>query len=1062
MLRSSFARTLFTVAAALFAVSTAGVADGDAQVVTAEVRGTVTDASGQPLAGASVTVTDLRTNLSRTVATNASGRYFVTQLQPGGPFSVTARTLGYRAVTQSGIQITLNQAEPVDFQLESAPVEVEGLTVTADQPNDLFSPGRTGQATRVSELEIETFPTIERNVLDLALLSPYANTFENAPSIAGKANRFNNIQIDGAVNNDVFGVGETGTPGGQANAKPITLEAIQEFNILVAPFDVRYSNFSGGLINAVTKSGTNDWTLSGFGLFTNESFVSELDGSEFGEFSDNQFGGTIGGPIVRDKAFFFAAGEFQRADQPFEGFEPGQSNDLTGELGIDPAEAVEIASIFRDSYGVEPGTTAALSTENPRTNLFGRLDVLLNDENRLVLRHNFASGDNDLSCNRGGFGEYCYTSNLAPFTSTTNSTVAELFSQLGETWENELLLTASFIREERDPAASFGQVTVEASADFLAGAERFSQANSLDQNIFQITNNLTGRFGDHRLTFGTSNEFYSFENLFEPGLLGLWTFDSIDDFAANSPSEYVRRVPVAGVPESELPADFSVAQLGFYVQDEWSVSDELTLTGGLRADIPIFPDDPRENSDFASSFGRSNAIVPTNVLWQPRVGFNYTKISDYRTQLRGGIGLFAGRSPYVWISNAYGNTGRQSVDLVCTGANAPAFSPGDAPSQCVDGSGATESGEPVINIVDEDFKFPVDLKASIGVDRELPGGFAGTVELLYSKAVEEVFFEEVNLGPVTGTDPVTGRPFFGTPTADGCGSRGGCFTNNRLDDDFAQVVNLTNRSESEALFLTVGLQRDFSDWLRVRGSYTYGDVEDLQVQQSSQATSNFGRNPISGDPNDPELADSNYEVENKVVLAATARFDFENDFFVEVTPTYFGQSGLPYSYVVRGDPNGDGYRNAVISRDNDLIYIPNGISELAFETPGDAAAYQALIESDDCLSSQRGSLMTRNSCRNPWNHSLDLQFVVGLPIAAGDVELVGIVKNLFEWELEQSRVDRGIEVLRIAGREGGADNGRFVYEYTGPEAGSDGEIEPFSTFSPESNRFIQLGLRFRY
>ena len=1066
MQRAWFKTAVFITVGLLTSLTLASRAQ--AQVVTSEIRGTVIDQDGQPVVGAQVSVTDTRTNVTRGAITNDNGRYFVAQLHPGGPFTVRVQVIGYGPQGRTDIRITLSQAETVNFQLQQTAVQVEELTVSVTGDDAVFSAGKTGQSTTVGRTEIETFPTINRNLMELTLLSPYANQFEDAPSIAGKANRLNNIQIDGAVNNDVFGVGESGTPGGQGNAKAITLEAIEEFQILVAPFDVRHSNFSGGLINAVTKSGKNEWEFSAFGLFTNESLVSTLTDDagqplEFGEFNDKQFGGTLGGPLVRDKVFFFGAFEAQIFDNPFQGFEPGSSQ--ASDFGADPAESTQLIDIFNTTYGVDPGTTGSFSVDNPRTNVFGRFDFQLGDNNRLVLRHNYSRARNALACSRGRFG-YCLTSNVSPFTSIANSTVAQLFTILSDKWENEVLLNLGFINDERDPSVPFGQVTTEASVDFLVGAERFSQANSLDQTIFQITDNLTGRFGDHRVTFGTHNEFYSFENLFEPGLLGLWTYDGLTELQNNTPSRYVRRVPVSGVADDELPAKFSVAQLGFYVQDEWTASDKLTLSYGLRAEIPVFPDDPRENSAFESSFGRSNATIPTNILWQPRFGFNYTTGEEYRTQLRGGIGLFAGRSPGVWISNAYGNTGRQSVDLVCSGSNAPGFDPNSAaPTTCVDGSGADESGLPVINIVDDDFKFPLDLKISGGIDRELPGGFAVSAEVLYSKAVKEVFFEEFNIGSPSGIDPVEKRPFFGTPTASGCGRSGGCFENFQIDPQFRNVINLTNRSESEALLLTFELQRQFSDWLRFRGSYTYADVQDIQVQQSSQATSNFGRNPIRGDPNDPEKADSNYEVENKLVLAATAQWDMGDGWFLRVTPTFFGQSGLPVSYVVRGDPNGDGFRNAVISRDNDLIYIPNDVSELAFTNPGEAAAYNAFINANECLSSQRGSLMRRNSCRNPWNSSLDVQFEFGIPTPgfAGSLEIVGNVLNLFESEFQLSRVDRGIEVLRVTGREGDVDTGRFVYDYRGPTTpDADGNLDFASTFSPQSNRRFQLGARVRF
>lgn len=1036
-----------------------------AQVVTSEIVGTVTDTDGRPLAGVQVSVTDLRTNFVSGSLTNESGHYFVPHLQPGGPFLVRAQIIGYRPEARGDVSVSLGRAATVNFRLEQTAVAVEALTVRVERDETgVFSRSRTGQATTLGAVEVETFPTIERNLMELALLSPYANQFENAPSIGGKNNRFNNIQIDGAVNNDVFGVGESGTPGGQANAKAITLEAIQELQVLVAPFDVRHSNFTGGLINAVTKAGTNEWQFSAFGFRTDENFVSKLGGAEFGDFNDTKFGGTLGGPLQQDKVFFFGAFEGQLRDSPFEGFAPGAACDeLCQQLGADPVEAQRLIDIFRDQYGVDVGTTGAGTIDNPRTNVFGRLDFNLSESNRLVLRHNYSRGANDLLCFRSS-GSYCLTSNLAPFVSNAHSSVAQLFSRLGGRWDNEAILTAEFIRDQRDPALEIPQIDVGTSGPtFVVGAERFSQANRLNQDIVQFTNNLTGRFGNHRILFGTHNEYYNFFNLFEPGILGLWSFASLDDLEAGTANNFVRRIPVAGVSEDELPAQFNVFQLGFYAQDEWTASPELTLTFGLRAEIPILPDAPRDNPLFEQVFGRSTATVPSGkVLWQPRFGFNWRKEGEYLTQLRGGAGLFAGRTPYVWISNAYGNTGLQSVDLVCRPPNVPAFDINARPSTCADGSGAAEAQQRV-NVVDENFKFPLDLKLSAGIDRELPSGFSVTAELLYSKALEEAFFEELNLVAPTGMDPVDGRATFGVPTAAGCGNRGGCFTNNRIDERFAQVVGLTNRSDSEALLLVFELQRRFSDWLRFRGSYTYADVRDLQVQQSSQASSNIGRNPIAGDLNNPPLTASSYEVENKVVLAATGRWELGRGFLLEVTPQYFAQSGLPYSYAARGDLNGDGYRDPVISRDNDLIYIPNDVNELAWSSAADAAAFDALIQANECLRSQRGSIMRRNSCRNPWNRRFDLRLVLGFPGGPdGRFQLVADFINLFANRIELSQSDRGIEALQVLSRENGDPNGRFVFRYTGPRADDQGRIVPFRPEDPGSRRQLQIGLRYNF
>lgn len=1039
------------------------------QVVTSEIRGTVVDQDGNAIDGVQVIVTDTRTNTSFGTITSSSGRFLVLHLQPGGPYSVAAQSIGYRTAIQQGIAVTLGQATRVNFQLEQTAVEVEALTVSVEGVTGaVFSADHTGQATQISALEIETFPTRSRNLLELTLLSPYVNQFENAPSIAGKANRFNNILIDGAVTNDVFGVGESGIPGGSVNSKPISLEAVEQMQVLVAPFDVRHSNFTGGLINAVTKSGTNEWGFSAFGYHSNESFIGDIGESGFSEFDDTQFGGSFGGPIARDKAFIFAAGEFQITNRPFDGFELGACNDRCMSVGADPAEAAEIANILRDVYGVDPGTPGAVPLKNPRTNIFGRLDFNLGSKNRLVIRDNYIHGSNLLQCSRNS-REYCFTSNLGPFITDYNSLVAELFSQLGTNWANELLLNYSRTKEDRDPLSDFAEITVESSGpDYVFGAERFSQANRQLHKVFQLTDNLTMNTGDHRLTFGTSNEFYSFFNLFQESLIGLYVFESADDLRNNTPDSYVKRVTVPGGPTGDVVSEFNAIQLGFYVQDQWTVSDRFTLNFGLRAEIPILPDEPRFNADALEILGINTSEVPSgNVLWQPRLGLNWNSGADLQTQIRGGVGLFGGRSPYVWISNSYGNTGKESNLIFCSGANAPGFDPNSRPTTCVDGTGA---GEALVDVwyADPDFKFPLDLKVSGGIDQQLPGGLSATFEVLYTKAIEEVFFEETNLRGIQSNDATQGgRPVYGDPVdfdpvlGRSCGNRGGCFTNTRIDPRFAHAVKLTNRSDSKALLLTFQLRRQFMDWLSFNTSYTYANVDDLQVQASSQATSNIGRNAIDADLNNPDLVPSSYGRPHKVVLAATGSWTFGAGWLLQVTPQYFGQAGLPYSLVTRGDPNGDGYRDPTRSRDNDLIYIPTNSSELVWDGPDDQQEFDALIADNECLQEQRGGIMGRNSCRYDWNDRFNMNITFGIPTGSrGRVELVADVINLFGSEWREGRVDRGIDVLQVRGRD--EATGALVYRYTGPSPDSEGRIDPAFSVSPESRTQWQLGLRFRW
>ena len=1046
-------------AAALTAASAA-----QAQVTTGDIRGVVIDDGQQPIEGVQIVVTDTRTGTTSGTITNADGRYVVRYLQPGGPYTVSAQSIGYRTVTRTGVAVTLSQAASVDFQLATSAVEVEALTVAVEGTDAVISKTHTGAQTTVGEKEIEDFPTFQRQITDFAVLSPYSNSIEGAPSIAGQNNRYNNIQIDGAVNNDVFGLADSGIPGGQASAKAISLLAVQELQILVSPFDVRQGYFSGGLLNAVTKSGGDSWKGSAFGQGTGQGLVSPYEGTSIGDFSDTQFGAELGGPIIPGKLFFYGAGEGQIENSPTnEGVNPGISPELDPTFGFSPLEATEFARIMDEVYGVNAGTTATISLENPRTNLFARFDIYPSEKHRIVARWNYSRARDLLPPFRQTFS-YATSSNVAPFLSNTNSVVLNWFGNFSEKWNNELLINFETVRDNRDPDVPWGQVEVDVSDNTLvAGAERFSQDNQLDQDVFQLTDNLTGVFGDHEVTFGTSNQIWSFFNAFQPASIGVWTFDSLDDLAANDPSSYVRRVPLLGATLDQANASFSAYQLGFYAQDSWTVSDAFTLSYGLRVDIPILPDQPFFNPDFEDEFGYANNEVPSgNPLWQPRVGFNWQSSAEHLTQVRGGAGIFAGRAPYVWISNAYGNAG-QVADLTCSGDLAPGFDPsGPGPTSCAGAGGAVDAVARM-NTLDPDLKFPTDFKATFGIDQEFAGGFVGTFELLYTYAINSIFFEEVNLVPSTGTDPVDGRPVFGTPNTPGCGSSGGCFVNNREVPEsagFAQTVNLTNHSGDNSLVMVFGLTRNFSDWLAFRGSYTFSDVNDQQGLFSSQATSNYGRNPIGGDPNDPARTTSSFERRHKAVISATGQWEFGAGFMFQITPQYFGQSGSPISYVTRGDPNGDGYRDRVISRDNDLIYVPNSVNEITWNSPDDATDYAGFIAANACVAEQAGSIMKRNTCNAPWAGRFDMRILFGIPLgrSVSRLDIYADVTNLFGSAFrEPSNIDRGLEVLRVTRRD---EQGNLVLQYRGPSAADD-----YSFLTVQTNQSAtawQIGARWTF
>lgn len=1060
-------RPLLTAVAYVVLGSLAAQPAGAQGVTTGAVAGTVRDVDGRPLQGVRMSVVDGRTGAAVRAVTNRAGRYLVAHLRPGGPYAIEVRRLGYRPAIQRDVWIALGQSTSLDFELGPAPIDLPALTVEAEA-NPLFSRSRSGPETTLSESEIGGLPTIGRQITDYAILSPHVVTVRDGPSVGGQNFRFNSIRIDGAVNHDLFGLTDSGIPGGEGNAKAVSVEAIEEIQILTAPFDVRHAGFTGGLINAVTKSGTNRWEGSAFGYHTNQAWVSELDGEPATDFKDSQFGWTLGGPLLRQRIFLFTNGEFQVHDTPA----PGPSFAAGGPLdagaraaGIHPDSAQRFIELLEGFGFREVGTTEAISLQNPRTNLFARLDLVPSERIRIVLRHNYSRTRADQPPLRG-FSDFRLSSAGRRFTATTNSTIAHLFAQLGERWYNEAILNVQSARLDRSPLAAFPLVQVDVTSEIdgqtltrtlAAGAEGLAQArNALDQDIIQLGNHLTGVLGRHQLTVGTHNELFGFRHRFFPQALGVFRFASLADLEANSASSYTVNTIAPGI---DNPASrWSLLSLGGYAQDVWSVNDRLTASLGIRIDAPLFLDRPRANPAFEEAFGFSNARSPrVRPRIQPRLGVNWSTGGTYRTQVRGGVGLFAGRPSFVWLSNAFDNPGHTFAFLVCPGPVAPRLDPADypesPPQRCTDGSPPSPALA-TVDITDPDFAFPLDLKLSFGGDRELPHGFSVTGELLYTRAVEQAFFEEVNLvdRPVAFDASQGNRPLFGTPSANG-------FDPVRKTDEFAHVVRLTNRGGGRALLLTLGLQRPMGGWLRLRSSYTYADVKERQALFFPLAPWGFAANPIRGNPNDPELARSPFERRHALVISATARRELMGGFDLSLTPQYFGNSGPPYSYTVQGDVNGDGYRSSRITRDNDLIYVPAHPSEVAFRNPADAAAFDAFIESEPCLRAQRGQLMKPYSCFAPWQQRWDLRGVIGIPAGRRRAELVIDVINLFASSFDQpSLIDRGISILRLAGRVDGDPTAPLLFDFVGP---SD-RAAVFERLRPQSHRWFQAGARYRF
>lgn len=1018
-------------------------------VTSAAVVGRVVDQSGAPVAAANLTLTNTSTGQRYATRTSDDGRYFFENVQVGGPYVLELRALGLRPGRSPEFRLSLGQRLVLDQTLERVAVEIEGVTVT-EAANPLINKARTGAQSFVSESALARLPTLGRNFTDFIQTIPLVVT-AGVPgaTIGGQNNRFNNIQIDGGVNNDLFGLAASGTPGGQADAHPISVEAIKEYQVLIAPYDVRQGSFTGGLVNAITKSGSNQLRGSAWGYLQNQAFVGkDLEGFAADEFHQSQFGLTVGGPIVRDRAHFFFSADVQDRAAPFIGQLIGTGANDSANVGIRRATADRVRDILRTDarYGFDPGGPEPPIMENPDRNLFGKLSLQFGTNSELELSHNHVKATDDnliRNSTATGFRDGYQLSNSGyDFESITNTTRAKWTATLGGRLSNELMLGYQTIRDQRALPNRVPLLLVGGdrgtSVTIAAGADRFSHANSLDQDIFEFTDNLSFSAGNHLITIGTHNEFFGFVNVFFPASLGVWSFTDTTALKNGTPNRYEIALPLRpGGPK----ADFDVTQLGFYAQDRWTPTARLTLTAGLRVDVPSLPA-PTRNQMLIDSLGIDTGDFPSgNALWSPRVGFNYDARGDGITSIRGGIGVFSGRPPYVWVSNAYGNTGREQVTLICDGGagqtdTVPAFTidPDGQPDFCglqpdpID----TRSAAASVVYFDSDFRYPQNLKISFGVDHQLPWNLVGTFDFMYTKSLNQFYISDVNLRGVTGfSTGEGGRPLYGSLAATGTGS-----TPARVKSSFRDVLRHRNESADRAWSITAQLQKRFSDNLEFNVGYTYAQVQDLISLTSSIAFSNFRFTALDGTLEDRNLRTSVFDIPHKINISGTAALPLG----IRASLIYIGQSGSPYTYMVQSDANGDGVTG------NDIFYIPRSRADISMDGNGDRvsgfgtaaeqdAAYaqlDAFINGEDCLREHRGSIMTRNSCRNPWISFLNARVTKIFPTIQGQsVELSADIFNVLhllneDWGLIKTTGD--FEELNMVTRTGyDALNQRGIY-----------------------------------
>jgi hypothetical protein len=997
----------------LAVAATSLVAQG---VTSASLAGIVLDESQGPIVEATITAIHDPSGTTYSARTRSDGRFTIPGMRVGGPYTVTVARIGFGNQVKTNNYLSLGAATDLRFVLRPIAVTLDEVTVTG-----VFSSERTGAATAINPEVLGSLPTISRSIADFTRLTPQAS----GTSFVGQDNRLNNITVDGAYFNNSFGL--AGQPGERTSVAPISLDAIEQVKVSLAPYDVRQGNFVGAGVNTITKSGTNEISGSLYYQFRNEGLVGDSAKSlpvDAGTFKYNLFGASLSGPIVRNKLFFFGNFETEGLTQPGTTFRSnlGAEPIQGGVTRVLKADLDQLSNYLATNLGYTTGPYEAYDHETPATRFVAKLNYNLNVRNKFSLRYTHLDSDTDVLVSNSsslGLGTrrsvttgLNYQNSNYIIKENIRSLVGEWNSMIGGNKANNLIIGYSHHDESRDSRGDFFPFVdvVEGPNVYTSfGFEPFTPNNELRYGSFQVQNNFTVYATKHEMTFGVSAERYESENVFFPGSQSVYVYDSLGAFYADAndflaqcgtdPAGWagcsratspvpVRRFQVrwSNIPGQEKPTQpLEVFYTGLYAQDEWRPFGNLKLTAGLRVDVPFFGETGYENplADAMSFRDETGATVQyatkqlpdPNLLWSPRLGFNWDVMRDRRTQVRGGTGIFTGRPAYVWISNQIGNTGVLTGFERLDNTNARPFHP-DPDHYKPTGVTGAPAATYELALTDPGFKFPQLWRSDIAVDQELPFGLIGTAELLYNRDVNGIYYINANL-------PAADAAFVGADnrprwTVDACPASG---FQARINCTVDNAVVLKNQDVGRSWVVSVSLERPLTAGFSGKAAYSYGESRNT-IDPGSIAFGSWNNNQHPGDPNNPGLAFSANSPGHRVFAALSYRKEYFSFGATSVSLFWEGRTGGNASYTFFGDLNGDG------GTSNDLIYIPRDASEMNFEqftcTPPTCStpttftvqqqvdAWEAFIQQDKYLSAHRGQYAQRGAVFLPMVYRADV------------------------------------------------------------------------------------------
>jgi len=1036
-------------------IVTAGLS---AQVTTSSMSGKVTSTEGEGLVGATVVATHLPSGSQYGVVTLDNGSFYIPNMRVGGPYKVETSYVGYQGQAFDNVFLSLGQKFTLDFEIAAEGVALDEVEVLG-QADPILNGEKTGAGTTISSSQIRSLPTISRSAEDYTRLNPMS---AEGGSFAGRNDQFNNYSLNGTIFNNPFGL-DAATPGGQADAQPVSLDAIDQISVNIAPYDVTQSGFTGASINAVTKSGTNNFEGTVYGFFRNSDLTgSSVDGTDVpvGDLNSFQTGFAVGGPIIKDKAFFFANLEVTRRSDLGSFFEPNTGSGANNEARVLASDMQFISDLLFDTYGYETGAFSNFRYNTNNTKGLLKFDFNLNQNHKLSATYNFLDAFREQPAHPSALGRRGPDFQTLQFENSgyrinngIQSGIIELKSIFGRA-ANKLQVGYTSFRDTRDPFSEpFPVLNIgkDGVNYIVAGHEPFSVNNRLDQDVFQINNNFNLYLNDHNITIGAAFERFNFNNSFNLTSYGFRVFappiDISEAEAVITSPEFAAEVAAArgafennNANDSWALAETNLGQFAFYLQDEWQVNEQLALTGGVRFDLPLYfntADLIQENIDrkggliddggvYAPGVTYYNAEgepvmynhtdLPTgNLLVNPRFGFNYDITGDRTSQVRGGTGLFAGRFPAVWIGNQVAN---------------PDFF--------------------FYNMTDPDFRFPQVWRTNIGYDQKF-AGWTGTVDLLYTRDLQAQMVQNHGLrlpgGNLNGPD---NRPIYRPE--------------DRAEGPFGGATNayvFTNTDQGQSFNLSLQAQRSWENTFVMIG-YNYLFAEEVNSIDAEISSDAYDRNPANIEhTNRANLAPSLYGNRNRIIGAVSHKFEYGDRFATTISLFAEYVEGGRFSYTYSGDINNDG---SVL---NDLLFVPTEaqLNDMTFS--GDAAAQQAqrdafndYIEQDSYLSSRRGDYAERYAALSPWYSNWDFRVLQDIAVSEGNKIQISLdilnVGNLLNdaWGVRQRATNTGLaQPVAVSFPEGNGTDPIYTFD-------TDLQQTFFNDFGLNSRWRAQIGLRY--